>query len=121
MCGIGGIAFSSESGRLADRSMLERMTDALAHRGPDDRGHFLDANIGLGHRRLSIVDVAGGHQPMLSDDEHLCTVYNGEVYNHPALRAELEARGHRYRTHCDTETVLHLYSAYGFEMPRHLR
>jgi asparagine synthase (glutamine-hydrolysing) len=97
------------------------MRDVLVHRGPDDRGLFLDGNIGLGHRRLSIVDVAGGHQPMLSDDENLCIVYNGEVYNHPALRAELEARGRRYRTRCDTETVLHLYAIHGFETPRHLR
>ncbi|HEX4468305.1 MAG TPA: asparagine synthase (glutamine-hydrolyzing) [Gemmatimonadaceae bacterium] len=121
MCGICGIAFSSESGRRVERAALERMTDVLLHRGPDDCGVFLDANVGLGHRRLSIVDVAGGHQPMLSDDEHLSIVYNGEVYNHPVLRAQLEAMGYRYRTRCDTETVLHLYAAHGFDSPRHLR
>ena len=121
MCGICGIALSSRSERRLERHVLERMRDVLVHRGPDDRGLFLDGNIGMGHRRLSIVDVAGGHQPMLSDDENLCIVYNGEVYNHPALRAELEAGGRRYRTRCDTETVLHLYAIHGFETPRHLR
>jgi len=121
MCGICGIALSSRSDRRLERHVLERMRDVLVHRGPDDRGLFLDGNIGMGHRRLSIVDVAGGHQPMLSDDENLCIVYNGEVYNHPALRAELEAGGRRYRTRCDTETVLHLYAIHGFETPRHLR
>jgi asparagine synthase (glutamine-hydrolysing) len=97
------------------------MTDVMIHRGPDDRGVFLRDRVALGHRRLSIVDVAGGHQPMLSDDGALCIVYNGEVYNHPVLRAELEARGHRYRTRCDTESVLRSYLAYGAEAPRHLR
>jgi len=100
---------------------LERMTDVLRHRGPDDRGLYVDGNIGLGHQRLSIVDVTGGHQPMVSDDENLCIVYNGEVYNHPMLRAELEARGRRYRTRCDTETVLHLYAAHGGAAPQYLR
>ena len=121
MCGICGIAFSSKSGRRAEQSVLQRMSSTLVHRGPDDHGLFIDGNVGLAHRRLSIVDVAGGHQPMLGEDENLCIVYNGEVYNHPMLRAELEARGYRYRTRCDTETVLHLYAAHGFEMVRHLR
>ena len=121
MCGICGVALSSRSQRRLERQVLERMRDVLVHRGPDDRGLFIDGNVGLGHRRLSIVDVAGGHQPMLSDDENLCIVYNGEVYNHPMLRAELEARGRRYRTRCDTETVLHLYAIHGFDAPRHLR
>jgi len=121
MCGICGIAFSSKSERRVDRRVLERMRNELRHRGPDDCGLFLDGNVGFGHQRLSIVDIAGGHQPMLSDDEHLCIVYNGEVYNHPALRAELEARGCRYRTRCDTETVLHLYARNGARAPEQLR
>ena len=104
-----------------ERRVLERMRDVLFHRGPDDRGLFLDGNVGFGHQRLSIVDVAGGHQPMLSDDENLCIVYNGEVYNHSILRAELEARGYRYRTRCDTETVLYLYAAHGPRAPQYLR
>ena len=121
MCGICGIALSRESDRRVDRWVLERMRKELHHRGPDDRGLFLDGKVGLGHQRLSIVDVAGGHQPMLSDDENLCIVYNGEVYNHPTLRVALEARGRRYRTRCDTETVLHLYAEHGARAPEHLR
>ncbi|HEY2376731.1 MAG TPA: asparagine synthase (glutamine-hydrolyzing) [Gemmatimonadaceae bacterium] len=104
-----------------ERHLLERMGHVLRHRGPDDHGLFVDGNVGFGHRRLSIVDVAGGHQPMLNEDENLCIVYNGEVYNHPLLRAELEARGYRYRTRCDTETVLNLYAAHGVATPQYLR
>jgi asparagine synthase (glutamine-hydrolysing) len=121
MCGICGIALSSRTARHVDRRLIERMRNVLRHRGPDDRGVHLDGNVGLGHQRLSIVDVAGGHQPMLSDDENLCIVYNGEVYNHPTLRGELEACGHRFRTRCDTETVLHLYARHGSAAPQHLR
>jgi asparagine synthase (glutamine-hydrolysing) len=97
------------------------MRDVLTHRGPDDCGLFLDETVGLGHRRLSIIDVAAGHQPMTSDDGSLHIVYNGEVYNHPLLRAELESRGIRYRTHCDTETVLRMYEVEGAQAPQHLR
>jgi asparagine synthase (glutamine-hydrolysing) len=121
MCGICGVALSSRSDRRLERRDLERMRDVLTHRGPDDCGLFLDGPIGLGHRRLSIVDVAGGHQPMLSADGAHCIVYNGEVYNHPTLRAALEKRGLRYRTRCDTETVLHLYALHGAQVPHHLR
>ena len=91
MCGICGIALSSQSRRQLERPVLERMRNVLRHRGPDDCGLFLDERVGLGHQRLSIVDVAGGHQPMLSEDGTQCIVYNGEVYNHPMLRAELES------------------------------
>jgi asparagine synthase (glutamine-hydrolysing) len=97
------------------------MRDVLTHRGPDDCGLFFDEGVGLGHRRLSIIDVAAGHQPMANDDGSLHIVYNGEVYNHPALRTELEARGVRYRTRCDTETVLRIYEAEGARAPRRLR
>ena len=121
MCGICGIALSSGSQRRVERRVVERMRNVLRHRGPDDCGLFLDGNVGFGHQRLSIVDVSGGHQPMLSGDETLCIVYNGEVYNHPMLRTELEAQGHRYRTRCDTETVLHLYTVHGSKTPRYLR
>ena len=121
MCGLCGIALSSRREGAPDPRVLERMRDVLRHRGPDDRGVFLDGNIGLGHQRLSIVDVSGGHQPMLSDDENLCIVYNGEIYNHPTLRRHLERDGCRYRTRCDTETILHLYARHGFRTPRYLR
>jgi asparagine synthase (glutamine-hydrolysing) len=121
MCGICGIALSTRSTRRLDRRQVERMRDVLTHRGPDDSGLFLDERVGLGHRRLSIIDVAAGHQPMANDDGSLHVVYNGEVYNHSVLRAELEARGVRYRTRCDTETVLRIYEADGVQSPRRLR
>jgi asparagine synthase (glutamine-hydrolysing) len=100
------------------------MRDVLTHRGPDDQGIFVDAHerrIGLGHRRLSIVDVACGHQPMANEDGTLHIIYNGEVYNHANFRSSLEARGHVYQTHCDTETILHLYEQYGEKCVEHLR
>ena len=109
MCGINGIALSSRSGRQIQRDVLVRMRDVIKHRGPDDCGIFIEGGIGLGHRRLSIVDVAAGHQPMTNEDGSLQITYNGEIYNHADFRQELEERGHVYRTHCDTETILHLY------------
>ena len=121
MCGINGIALSSRSHAALDVGLLERMRDVITHRGPDDAGLFLDGNLGLGHRRLSIVDVAAGHQPMTNEDETLHITFNGEIYNHADFREELEARGHVYRTHCDTETILHLYEEHGASVVQHLR
>jgi asparagine synthase (glutamine-hydrolysing) len=121
MCGINGIAFSRRSGRVADERTIARMRDVLTHRGPDDAGLYVSGAVGLGHRRLSIVDVAAGHQPMTNEDGRLHIIYNGEVYNHADYRATLEARGHRYRTHCDTETILHLYEEHGAGCVEHLR
>ncbi|HSE18611.1 MAG TPA: asparagine synthase (glutamine-hydrolyzing) [Pyrinomonadaceae bacterium] len=120
MCGINGIAFSGRSRRV-DATVLKTMRDVITHRGPDDEGIYIDENVGLGHRRLSIVDVASGHQPMTNEDGSLYITYNGEVYNHADYRDELEARGHVYRTHCDTETILHLYEDYGDACVEHLR
>ncbi len=121
MCGINGIALATQSGRQIDRAVLERMRDVIKHRGPDDDGIFIDGRIGLGHRRLSIVDVASGHQPMTNEDGSLRITYNGEIYNHADFRESLEARGHVYRTHCDTETILHLYEDFGADCVDHLR
>src|ERR1041385_4520219 len=121
MCGINGIAFSSRSRRRVDAAALKAMRDVITHRGPDDEGIFIDENVGLGHRRLSIVDVASGHQPMTNEDASLYITYNGEVYNHADFRETLEARGHVYQTHCDTETILHLYEEYGDACVEHLR
>jgi asparagine synthase (glutamine-hydrolysing) len=101
--------------------VLERMRDVLKHRGPDDYGLFVGAGVGLGHRRLSIVDVAAGHQPMTNEDGSLHIVYNGEIYNHAEFRDELLARSHTYRTHCDTETILHLYEEQGARCVENLR
>ena len=121
MCGICGIVTPTEAGRRVDESSLVRMRDTLVHRGPDDAGLFLAPGVGLGHRRLSIVDVAHGHQPMASADGRFTIAYNGEVYNHPALKAELEQAGVSYRTRCDTETVLHLYERQGADCVHQLR
>jgi len=97
------------------------MRDVIRHRGPDDEGIFIDRNVGLGHRRLSIVDVAAGHQPMTNEDGTLHIIYNGEIYNHAEFREWLESRGHVYKTHCDTETILHLYEEHGVDCVEHLR
>jgi asparagine synthase (glutamine-hydrolysing) len=121
MCGINGIALSSRSHARLDVRAVERMRDVITHRGPDDAGLYIDGNVGLGHRRLSIVDVAAGHQPMTNEDETLFITYNGEIYNHADFREELEARGHVYRTHCDTETILHLYEEKGADALQELR
>ncbi len=107
MCGICGMVGRPE------RDTLGRMAAAMTHRGPDDDGFHLDATAGLGFRRLSIIDVAGGHQPLTNEDQTLHLVFNGEIYNHRELRAGLEARGHRFRTRADGEVILHLYEEEG--------
>jgi asparagine synthase (glutamine-hydrolysing) len=113
MCGISGaIAVEGPLGSDAARA-VRAMNDAIAHRGPDGEGFFDDSHATLGHRRLAIIDRAGGHQPMTNEDGTLWIVFNGEVYNHRALRPVLEARGHRYRTVSDTETILHAYEEFG--------
>ena len=108
MCGIVGIV-SLDPRETVDEARLKRMCHALRHRGPDGEGLFVDGPVGLGMRRLAIIDVAGGRQPMANEDDTVRLVFNGEIYNHAALRPGLEARGHRYRTRSDTETILHLY------------
>ncbi|MDQ3686903.1 MAG: asparagine synthetase B, partial [Acidobacteriota bacterium] len=122
MCGINGIVLSDRaSASVVDVGALERMRDCISHRGPDDHGIYINGRVGLGHRRLSIVDVAAGHQPMTNEDGSLQIVYNGEIYNHAELRPGLEARGHKYETHCDTETILHLYEEMGAGAVEELR
>jgi asparagine synthase (glutamine-hydrolysing) len=121
MCGINGIAYSTRSGKQIDERILTKMRDVQFHRGPDGAGNFVEGQIGLGHRRLSIVDVSHGGQPMFNEDKSLVIVYNGEVYNHADYREELEAKGHIYQTHCDTETILHLYEEDGERCVEKLR
>src|SRR6516165_9391720 len=111
MCGIAG--FVNPAGQPADRAIAERMTLALAHRGPDGDGIYCAGPAALGHRRLSIIDVAGGAQPMSNEDGTVWVTYNGELYNELELRTELEARGHRYCTVSDTESLVHLYEEEG--------
>lgn len=119
MCGINGIAFSPNSRRQVNERTLVAMRDVLYHRGPDDGGAFVDGNIGLAMRRLAIVDVAHGAQPMSSG---ACTiVYNGEVYNHAEHRDDLISRGHVFTNRSDTETILHLYQEYGRDCVEYLR
>ncbi len=113
MCGINGIALSSRSKRQINEQVLRRMRDVQFKRGPDDGGIFIDENVGLGHRRLSIVDVSGGHQPMFNHDKSIVIIYNGEVYNHADYRAELESKGYVFQNNSDTETIIHLYEEYG--------
>ncbi|OLC56046.1 MAG: asparagine synthase (glutamine-hydrolyzing) [Acidobacteria bacterium 13_1_40CM_4_69_4] len=120
MCGIAGI-IHFDPRETVDADRLRRMCDALRHRGPDGAGQWIEGPVGLGHRRLAIVDVAGGAQPMTNEDGALVIVHNGETYNHPSLRPELEAKGHRYRTRSDTETILHLYEEEGERCVERLR
>ncbi len=115
MCGINGIIYPAASGRSVDADTLVRMRDVLRHRGPDEEGLFVKNNVGLGHRRLSIVDLKSGQQPMFNEDRSAVIVYNGEVYNHMALRPDLAERGFRFHTTSDTETILKAYEAYGPE------
>ena len=100
------------------------MTDVIAHRGPDASGFYVQGEVALGHRRLSIIDLAAGSQPMSNEDDSLWITYNGEIFNHADLRPELEAAGHRYKSHCDTETIIHAYEQYGrpvrHPVPRHV-
>lgn len=110
MCGIAGFITRNTSW---GQSELERMTASIAHRGPDGSGHYAEAPVYLGHRRLSIIDVAAGGQPMTNEDGTRWIIYNGEIFNHASLRPALESAGHRYQTRCDTETILHAYEEYG--------
>jgi asparagine synthase (glutamine-hydrolysing) len=122
MCGICGVVqVGGLARRVVEPVVLDAMTDALRHRGPDDRGTFVADGVALGARRLSIVDVAGGHQPFASEDERVWAVQNGELYNHEALRAELRGSGHRFRSRCDTEVLPHLYERDGASVPERLR
>src|SRR6202049_4786409 len=97
------------------------MADMIQHRGRDGEGFFVSGPVGLGFRRLSIIDVQTGHQPLSNEDGSIWIVYNGEIYNHAELRKDLEARGHRYRTRSDTESIVHLYEEYGRDCVQHLR
>ncbi len=117
MCGIAG--FVEAHGRQADAELVRRMTETLAHRGPDGQGLWVDGAVGLGHRRLAIIDPVGGDQPMANEEDAIWITYNGELYNEPELREFLDGR-HHYKTRCDTETVIHLYEEIGLEFTERL-
>ncbi len=114
MCGITGLYDMTGQGRI-DPALLERMSDTLIHRGPDDFGHYLDERLGFGFRRLSIIDLSSGNQPMFNEDKSIVSVCNGEIYNYKELRDRLISKGHRFYTNCDVEILVHLYEEYGTE------
>jgi len=120
MCGICGIFYPDRQHRV-DRDILAAMNQQIAHRGPDDDGFFVRENVGLAMRRLSIIDIQTGHQPLCNEDETIWIVFNGEIYNHRELRQGLESQGHRYRSRSDTETIVHLYEQYGIDCVQHLQ
>ena len=130
MCGITG-AIWTDPRQAVDAAVLARMTDALRHRGPDDCGYYESEyhlrppyeampGVALGHRRLSIIDLEGGHQPMSNEDGTVWVVFNGEIYNFTTLRNRLEGAGHSFRTRSDTETIVHLYENEGLDCFSHL-
>lgn len=112
MCGIAGYLLRH---RLAREETVRAMCAQIRHRGPDDEGVYIDGGCGIGMRRLSIVDLSTGHQPVSNEDGSVWVVFNGEIYNYKELRADLIGRGHRFRTNSDTETIVHLYEEKGAE------
>ena len=123
MCGFAGIFSPRERKPISPRA-LGAMTDVLAHRGPDDEGAHIEPGVALGFRRLSIVDLAGGHQPLSNEDGSIWLVFNGEIYNHETLRRELVAQGHRFRSRSDSEVIVHAYEQWGHlrrQAARHFR
>ncbi len=110
MCGIAGYI---SNGAPAEREIVQRMCDQIRHRGPDDEGFYVDRECAIGMRRLSIIDLAGGHQPISNEDGSVWVVFNGEVYNFQELRRDLIAKGHQFVTNSDTETLVHLYEEEG--------
>src|SRR5260370_12944363 len=120
MCGICGIFEFEQPGEMA-RELVHSMRETIVHRGPDDEGIYVGPGIGLGFRRLSIIDVAGGHQPIPNEDGRIWVMLNGEIYNYPELHRDLESRGHRFAPRSDTETIVHLYEEYGAQCFSRLR
>ncbi|MGH9425054.1 MAG: asparagine synthetase B family protein, partial [Terriglobia bacterium] len=119
MCGIAGI-FNYKNSAPVDALEMRRMAGTMVHRGPDDEGFYVSGPLGFAHRRLSIIDLAGGHQPMFNEDGSVGIIFNGEIYNHEELRRELEAKGHVFRTHSDTEAIIHAFEEYGSDFERRL-
>ncbi|KIL42409.1 asparagine synthase [Gordoniibacillus kamchatkensis] len=119
MCGITGLIYFEP--KEPSQELLQRMTDVIVHRGPNDSGFLREPHVGLGFRRLSIIDIAEGHQPLANEDESVWITFNGEIYNYKALRATLIERGHQFRTHSDTEVIVHLYEEYGEDCVKQLR
>ena len=119
MCGI--VGFVKNNSHSAEREILERMNNCIVHRGPDDDGFYVNGSVGLAMRRLSIIDIAHGKQPIHNRDKTKWIVFNGEIYNFQELRTDLEKRGHKFYTNSDTEAIVHLYDEYGADCVQHLR
>src|SRR5262245_18391187 len=115
MCGIAG-QFNYERGEAVDPDVIRRMTASITQRGPDDEGYLISGALGLGFRRLSIIDLSGGHQPMSDAEQSVWIIFNGESYNFTVLREELEQRGHRFQTRSDTEVIIHGYKEWGTDV-----
>ncbi len=120
VCGIVGIVRPAEAGPV-DRGLVERMCEAIRHRGPDEDGFYFNGPTGLAMRRLAIIDLSGGQQPIPNRDRTAWIVFNGEIYNYKELRAQLEKLGHEFHTNSDTEAIVHAYDEYGADCPKHLR
>src|SRR5947207_4242180 len=122
MCGIAGFVSRDEhADERAARGVLARMLGVITHRGPDDEGALVEGTAALGMRRLSIIDLAGGHQPLSGCAGAVTIVFNGEIYNYRELQSDLEGHGHHFRTHCDTEAIVHAYEQYGEKCVEYLR
>src|SRR5256886_9050963 len=119
MCGIAG-QFNFQRHEPVERDTIVRMARSIAHRGPDDEGFFIAGPVGLGFRRLSIIDLASGHQPMSDAEETVWIIFNGEIYNYKELRGELQSKGHQFRTNSDTEVIIHGYKEWGTDVFNHL-
>src|SRR5438132_5716727 len=119
MCGIAGI-FNYKDAAPVDPPDLKHMADTIVHRGPDDEGFYITPRLGLAHRRLSIIDLKTGHQPMFNEDGSVVIVFNGEIYKHEELRRDLEAKGHSFKTRSDTEAIIHAFEEYGDNFERQL-
>src|SRR5215469_4437553 len=120
MCGIcGKLEFDPEA-KVAP-NLVKRMADAIVHRGPDDEGYYVEGQVGLGFRRLSIIDLSGGHQPLSNENGSIWIIFNGEIYNYRELRTELVSKGHIFKTKSDTEVIVHLYEEYGRDCVQKLR
>src|SRR6516225_9200417 len=115
MCGICG-QINFERQEPVNPDTLRQMAQTIVHRGPDDEGYFLSGSVGLGFRRLSIIDLAGGHQPMSDAEETVWVIFNGEIYNYKELQTELRSKGHQFRTNSDTEVIIHGYKEWGTEV-----
>ncbi len=119
MCGIAGMILAPPG--VVDAATVHRMCQTIVHRGPDDEGIYAKAGVGLGMRRLSIIDLSGGRQPVHNEDKTIWVVFNGEIYNFPELRKELERSDHQFYTNTDTEVIVHLYETYGPDCVQKLR